>query len=273
MEIAAAAPNWAWSDLAGMLIPNGHTLDYLADASYGPIGMPLESYVGFLFAAGGGLGYFAPPGVDFSSDADGWVARFLAGDPYDDSLSTGIVSNIRRYHSPLGVEAGLPRRRREEPAPVFDNTSWTDDLTRTTEILRWRNDVLTRYPHAEIDLLFSNGAGHPRASLIVGEGAPCRSFGMAFARTIQFSTPKRARRAPSGASMAKSEPIEVEGTVTLALPNAMFKLKLDGSDQEILGIVSGKMRKHFIRILPGDRVRVELSPYDLTKGRIVFRQK
>jgi translation initiation factor IF-1 len=73
--------------------------------------------------------------------------------------------------------------------------------------------------------------------------------------------------------MAKSEPIEVEGTITLALPNAMFKLKLDGSDQEILGIVSGKMRKHFIRILPGDRVRVELSPYDLTKGRIVFRQK
>jgi hypothetical protein len=151
-----------------MLIPNGHTLDYLADASYGPIGMPLESYVGFLFAAGGGLGYFAPPGVDFSSDADSWVARFLAGDPYDDSLSTGIVSDIRRYHSPLGVETSLPRHQREQPAPVFDNTSWTDDLTRTTEILRWRNDVLARYPRAEIDLLFSNGAGHPRASLAGG---------------------------------------------------------------------------------------------------------
>src|SRR2546422_10092660 len=73
--------------------------------------------------------------------------------------------------------------------------------------------------------------------------------------------------------LAKSEPIEVEATVSQALPNAMFKLKLDGSDKEILGIVSGKMRKHFIRILPGDRVKVELSPYDLTKGRIVFRQK
>jgi translation initiation factor IF-1 len=71
----------------------------------------------------------------------------------------------------------------------------------------------------------------------------------------------------------KSEPIEVEATVSQALPNAMFKLRLDGSDREILGIVSGKMRKHFIRILPGDRVKVELSPYDLTKGRIVFRQK
>ena len=55
--------------------------------------------------------------------------------------------------------------------------------------------------------------------------------------------------------MAKSEPIEVEATVVLALPNAMFRLKLDNSDQEILGIVSGKMRKHFIRILPGDRVK------------------
>jgi translation initiation factor IF-1 len=79
----------------------------------------------------------------------------------------------------------------------------------------------------------------------------------------------------SGAwTVAKSEAIEVEAIVTLALPNAMFKLKLDGpGDREILGIVSGKMRKHFIRILPGDRVKVELSPYDLTKGRIVFRQK
>ena len=71
----------------------------------------------------------------------------------------------------------------------------------------------------------------------------------------------------------KSEPIEVEATVSQALPNAMFKLRLDNSDKEILGIVSGKMRKHFIRILPGDRVKVELSPYDLTRGRIVFRQK
>jgi translation initiation factor IF-1 len=73
--------------------------------------------------------------------------------------------------------------------------------------------------------------------------------------------------------MAKTEPIEMEATVTTALPNAMFKLRLEGSDHEILGIVSGKMRKHFIRILPGDRVKVQLSPYDLTKGRIVFRQK
>jgi translation initiation factor IF-1 len=76
-------------------------------------------------------------------------------------------------------------------------------------------------------------------------------------------------------TLPKSEPIEVEATVTTALPNAMFKLRLDqgGASREILGHVSGKMRKHFIRILPGDKVKVELSPYDLTRGRIVFRQK
>ena len=75
--------------------------------------------------------------------------------------------------------------------------------------------------------------------------------------------------------MAKTEPIEVDAVVTMALPNAMFKLRLEqgGNTHEILGMVSGKMRKHFIRILPGDKVRVQLSPYDLTKGRIVFRQK
>lgn len=72
--------------------------------------------------------------------------------------------------------------------------------------------------------------------------------------------------------------IELEATVTKALPNAMFQLRLDNPDQsgenhEILGFVSGKMRKHFIRILPGDRVKVQLSPYDLSKGRIVFRQR
>ncbi len=67
--------------------------------------------------------------------------------------------------------------------------------------------------------------------------------------------------------------IEVEATVTQSLPNAMFKLKLDDAEGEILGIISGKMRKFFIRILPGDRVKVQLSPYDLTKGRIVYRQR
>ena len=73
--------------------------------------------------------------------------------------------------------------------------------------------------------------------------------------------------------MAKTEAIEMEAIVTQALPNAMFRIRLDGTEKEIIGFVSGKMRKHFIRILPGDRVKVEISPYDLEKARIVFRQK
>ena len=70
--------------------------------------------------------------------------------------------------------------------------------------------------------------------------------------------------------MPKEEPITVEGAVTEALPNAMFRVELDNG-HKVLAHVSGKMRMHFIRILPGDRVLVELSPYDLTRGRITFR--
>jgi len=66
--------------------------------------------------------------------------------------------------------------------------------------------------------------------------------------------------------------IEIEGRIEEALPNALFKIKLD-SGQEILGHLSGKMRIHYIRIVPGDRVKVEMTPYDLTKGRIVTRLK
>lgn len=74
--------------------------------------------------------------------------------------------------------------------------------------------------------------------------------------------------------MAKEEAIEVEATVLEPLPNAMFKLELlERTEHKVLAHISGKMRKHFIRILPGDRVLVELSPYDLSRGRIVYRYK
>ena len=72
--------------------------------------------------------------------------------------------------------------------------------------------------------------------------------------------------------MAKEEGITVEGTVTEALPNAMFRVELENAHL-VLAHVSGKMRMHFIRILPGDKVTVELSPYDLTRGRITYRYK
>ena len=72
--------------------------------------------------------------------------------------------------------------------------------------------------------------------------------------------------------MAKEEAIEVEGTVVEPLPNAMFRVELEDGHR-ILAHISGKMRMHFIKILPGDKVTIELSPYDLTKGRITYQAK
>ena len=72
--------------------------------------------------------------------------------------------------------------------------------------------------------------------------------------------------------MAKQGPIKIDGVVTETLPNATFKVKLD-NEHQILAHISGKMRMHFIKILPGDKVSLELSPYDLTRGRIIYRYK
>ena len=70
--------------------------------------------------------------------------------------------------------------------------------------------------------------------------------------------------------MTKEDKIQVEGEVTDTLPNAMFKIRLENG-HEILGHLAGRMRMHYIRIVPGDKVTVEISPYDLTKGRITYR--
>jgi len=75
-----------------------------------------------------------------------------------------------------------------------------------------------------------------------------------------------------GGIVAKEEAIEVEGTVRESLPNTMFRVELKNGHL-ILAHLSGKMRKHYIRIVPGDKVRVALSPYDLTRGRIIYRER
>ena len=72
--------------------------------------------------------------------------------------------------------------------------------------------------------------------------------------------------------MAKEELLEFEGKVTELLPNAMFRVEVEGG-HKVLAHISGKMRIHYIKILPGDKVKVELSPYDLTRGRIIYREK
>jgi translation initiation factor IF-1 len=87
----------------------------------------------------------------------------------------------------------------------------------------------------------------------------------------QETAVQRAKRLER-AGPQKEDALQVEGTVTEALPNVMFRIDLDNG-HNILGHISGKMRKHYIRILPGDRVTVELSPYDLTRGRITYRHR
>jgi translation initiation factor IF-1 len=84
--------------------------------------------------------------------------------------------------------------------------------------------------------------------------------------------PHIVHRTQSCMTKQKEEALEVEGTVTQALANTRFRVEIEGG-HIVLAHVAGRMRKHFIRIVPGDRVRVELSPYDLTKGRIVYRER
>ena len=86
---------------------------------------------------------------------------------------------------------------------------------------------------------------------------------------LEVRVPKNKEKASSS---GKEEGIQVEGSVIEPLPNAMFRVELDNGHR-VLAHISGKMRMHYIRILPGDRVLIELSPYDLTRGRVVYRYK
>ena len=91
-------------------------------------------------------------------------------------------------------------------------------------------------------------------------------------KTIAADVVEQARDENEQDSKSKQNRIEVEGTVTEPLPNATFRVELENK-HEVLAHICGRMRKHFIRILPGDSVTVELSPYDLTRGRIIYRKK
>jgi translation initiation factor IF-1 len=103
-----------------------------------------------------------------------------------------------------------------------------------------------------------------------------RSRGRQAQRKTRASRPpetvaERAKRVER-AGPQKESALQVEGAIVEALPNTMFRVDLDNGHR-VLGHISGKMRKHYIRILPGDRVTVELSPYDLTRGRIIYRHR
>ena len=95
--------------------------------------------------------------------------------------------------------------------------------------------------------------------------AECRSFG-------PRSWPGFTLQTGTTATVAKDDVIEFEGTISETLPNTMFRVKLENG-HEIIAHISGRMRKNYIRILTGDKVKVEMTPYDLTKGRITYRMK
>jgi predicted acyl esterase len=157
MGIAAAAPDIPWSDLAYSLMPNGRTLDYVADAPYGSrIGVEKQSFVAGLYALGQASGNYALPGQDPQADLTSWFALINAGEPYDSNPEArSIVDQILTYHSSYYIDHSEP------PAPLLISNGWTDDLFPPDEAIRFYNRTRTQYPGAMVNLFFSD-AGHQR---------------------------------------------------------------------------------------------------------------
>ncbi len=163
MAIAAAVPQWPWSDLAYSLMPNGRTLDYVADAPYlgpegdAPIGVEKASYVSGLYALGLAGSNYAPPGTDPGADLTTWYGLVNAGEPYDASpLAPPIIAEITSHHSSYYIDHG------EEPAPLLIQSGWNDDLFPPDEAIRLYNRTRTQYRGNPISLFFMDD-GHARS--------------------------------------------------------------------------------------------------------------
>lgn len=156
MRIAAAAPEIPWTDLAYSLMPNGSTLDYVADAPYrGRIGIK-KSFVDGLYASGSGNGRYAPPGSDPDADVTRWYQRMNAGEPYDgDPLLEDMLEEITSHHSSYYIDDSVA------PAPLLISNGWTDDLFPADEAVRFYNRTRTSHPGSPISLYFLD-FGHPR---------------------------------------------------------------------------------------------------------------
>ena len=157
MHIAAAIPEIPWTDLAYSLMPNGRTLDYVADAPYtGRIGVMKQSYVAGLFASGLAAGHYALPLQDPDADVITWFALLNAGEPYDGNpLAEGILDEITAHHSSYYIDHSQP------PAPLLISNGWTDDLFPADEAIRFYNRTRTEHPGADISLFFLD-YGHAR---------------------------------------------------------------------------------------------------------------
>jgi predicted acyl esterase len=164
MQIAAAAPDVPWSDLAYSLTPNGGTLDYVADSPYaGRTGVEKLSFQSGLYISGSTAGRYcgqAPypsPCTDFGADVTAWKARLDAGEPYDgDSSVNAILDEIKAHHSAYYIDHSEP------PAPMLISNGFSDDLFPPDEAIREYNLIRSLYPDAPISLFFGD-FGHMRA--------------------------------------------------------------------------------------------------------------
>jgi dienelactone hydrolase len=162
MQIAAAAPFWAWTDLSYSLLPNGRTLDYVSNNSYygpnanHPIGVLKSSYVAGLYATGHANSVFAPPGEDPPLDL--WFQMINAGEPYTATGVGAAADEIIQFHSGYyRIDPVVP------PAPILFNSGWSDDLFPVDEPLRWIHRAKTLHPGLQAHLVASD-YGHARAS-------------------------------------------------------------------------------------------------------------
>jgi len=163
MELAAAVPQWPWSDLAYSLMPNGSTLDTRAENPYlGPkgkakIGVEKASYVTGLYGTGLASSNYALPGTNPEADLTSWYALINAGEPYDSNpLAQGIVDQITTYHSSYYIDHSQP------PAPLLIQSGWNDDLFPVDEAVRFYNRTRAQYPGDPISLFLMDD-GHARS--------------------------------------------------------------------------------------------------------------
>ncbi len=158
ISLAAAAPDIPWTDLAYSLVPTGRTLDYVADAPYGPgkIGVMKQSFVSGLYGLGSASSNYAPVGTQPDADLTGWYSLLTAGEPYDSNpLAEDIVDEVTTHHSSYYIDDSV------KPAPLLISNGWTDDLFPPDEAIRFYNRTKSTYPGADISLFFSD-AGHQR---------------------------------------------------------------------------------------------------------------
>ncbi len=186
-------------------MPNGRTLDYVADAPYGSrVGIEKQSFVSGLFATGAASSNYAPPGTDPDADLTRWYALINAGEPYDSNPHVAdIIDEITSHHSSYYIDHS------EAPAPLLISNGWTDDLFPPDEAIRFYNRTRTQCPGAQLNLFFMD-YGHQRGQNKPADIVRCRPAGR-LVRLLPEGTgraaPGRSRDADQGLRRALRRPL------------------------------------------------------------------